>query len=302
MKKILNLIYITQAFKFTGFKRASLIVTTTFLMLMHSVSHAAPITSFNVFGDSLSDSGAFGTLFGGAACPPAPYDGCRFSNGPVWAELVANKLGLAADTAYSGGTNWAIGGARSDEILGFQVGSYLASTGGVADSTGLYSIWGGANDNFQNVPAGTYDPNDAAQNIINSIVALAGAGATNFLIPNLPIADLWAFNFNTALSSGLAVLGSGLNIIQFDALGLFADVTTNPDTYGFTNVIDPCFNGVSVCSNPDEYSLWDSVHPTAAGHRIIASAVLDLIDVSTPSTIALFSLAFVVFLRARRTK
>lgn len=301
MKNILQPTIFTQVLKFTCVKRASLIVTATLLMLMHSVSHAAPITSFNVFGDSLSDSGALGTLFGGAACPPPPYDGCRFSNGPVWTELVANKLGLAADTAYSGGTNWAIGGARSDEILGFQVGSYLASTGGVADSTGLYSIWGGANDNFQNVPVGTYDPNDAAQNIINSIVALAGAGATNFLIPNVPIADLWAFNFNTALSNGIAALGTGLNIIQFDALGLFADVTTNPSAYGFANVIDPCFNGVSVCSNPDEYSLWDSVHPTAAGHRIIASAVLDLIDVSTPSTVALLSIVIALLLRVRQT-
>ncbi len=302
MKKILHLISITQAFKFIRFKRASLIVATTFLMLLHSASHAAPITSFNVFGDSLSDSGALGVLADGFFCPPSPYDGCRLSNGPVWAELVADELGLAADTAYSGGTNWAIGGARSDEILNFQVASYLFSTGGVADSTGLYTVWGGANDNFQNVPDGTYDPNDAAQNIINSVLALAGAGATNFLMPNLPIADLWAFNFNLALASGLAALDPSLNIIAFDALGLFADVAMNPDTYGFTNVTDSCFNGVSVCANPDEYSLWDNVHPTAAGHRVIARSVLNLIDVPTPSTIALFSLALVVFLRVRKTK
>lgn len=302
MKKILRLLSITQLLKLTRLKRASLIIATTSLMLFNSASNAAPITSFNVFGDSLSDSGAFGVLLGGAFCRPAPYDACRFSNGPVWAELVADKLGLGAKTAYSGGTNWAIGGARSDEILSFQVAGYLARTGGVADSTGLYTVWGGANDNFQNVPDGKYDPSDAAQNIINSVLALAGAGATNFLMPNLPIADLWSFNFNTVLTSGLAALDPSLNIITFDALGLFADVAMNPGDYDLTNVIDPCFNGVSVCADPDSYSLWDSVHPTAAGHRIIARAVLDLIDVSTPSTIALFSIAFVVFLRVRKAK
>jgi phospholipase/lecithinase/hemolysin len=286
---------------FLSKSKKTVMVTIASCLLISTSVFAAPISSLYVFGDSLSDSGAF-SFIAPAVCPPEPYDGCRFSNGPVWAELLADDLGVSADTAYGGGTNFAIGGNRTDQVLGAQVGGYLAATAGVADSNALYVIWAGANDFFQNDPDGTFDPITAVDNIIASVLGLSAAGATDFFIPDLPILDPWAFTFNTALSDALDALGGGLNITQFKAFDLFLDMTINPNSYGFTNVSQPCFNGISICADPDAYLLWDTVHPTAVAHRYIADAALATLQVSAPTTLAIFSFALVVLAANRRKR
>ena len=53
------------------------------------------------------------------------------------------------------------------------------------------------------------------------------------------------------------------------------------------NVTNACFNGTSVCSNPDSYLFWDGIHPTAAGHRLIADAAFNVLAVPEPETYAL---------------
>ena len=273
------------------------------LVLISATSHAAPISSVNVFGDSLSDSGSLAILAGGTFCPPPPYDGCRLSNGPVWAEVFAEGLGLSADTAYGGGTNYAIGGQRTDNVLETQIPAFLFNNGFVADSDALYVIWAGGNDFLQNDPPGTFNPTTSVENVISSILGLSAAGAMDFLIPNLPILDPWAFAFNAELKNALDAL-VGLNIIQFDAFSLFLDMATNPGDYGFTNVTDPCLSEMGVCANPDEFLLWDTVHPTAAGHAFVAAAALGLVQtvpvpVPTPSTLVILGLGIAGLLRLK---
>lgn len=286
------------------YKQTLISVATSLFFLTGLVPAAGAFSDVYVFGDSLSDAGAFAGLFP-PACPTAPYVGCRFSNGPTWAEVLATNTGNSAATAYVGlgGTNYAIGGERSDELLvdpsfGGQIPNFSTAVGGVADPNALYIIWAGGNNFLQNDPPGTYLPGDAAADIIDSVLALSALGATDFLVANLPIADAWAFSFNAALASGLDSL-AGLSITQFDAFGVFTDVVTNPGLYGFTNVVDPCFDGVSACANPDEYLLWDSVHPTAAAHEVLAGAALAAIP--EPSTGVLVGLGLIALSR-RRTK
>jgi len=276
---------------------------------------AAPALSYTdtfVFGDSLSDSGAFDHLLGGAFCPPAPYAGCRFSNGPTWAENVATALGNSADTAYApgGGTNYAIGGERSDELFasgsainGGQIPNFSTDVGGVADPNALYIIWAGGNNFLQNSPPGTFDPAAAATDIVQAVSDLSVLGAQNFLVANLPINDPWAFAFNATLSGGLATLGTAnptLDIIEFDTLSVLLGATLNPAAYGLTNVLDPCFDegAGTVCANPNEYLLWDTVHPTARGHEILSDAALAIIP--EPGTALLLGLGLSV-LSVRRT-
>ena len=113
-------------------------------------------------GDSLIDTGNFSISTLGAI-PPAPlyYNG-RFSNGPVWIEVLANQLGLAGPTpSLSGGTNYAFNGARLAGASPYmtpdittQAGWYLASVGGMASPDDLFVISGGANDLFFSLARG----------------------------------------------------------------------------------------------------------------------------------------------------
>lgn len=287
--------------------------STLVLFSLGAPTAAVAFSDVFVFGDSLSDAGAFGYLLGGAVCPAAPYSGCRFSNGPTWAENYATDLGNSADTAYApgGGTNYAIGGERSDELLasgtainGGQIPDFSADVGGAADPNALYIIWAGGNNFLQNDPPGTFDPTDAAQDIIDSVLELSALGATDFMVANLPIADAWAFSFNAALSAGLAGLDADpdLNVTEFDALSVFLTILGDPAAFGFTNVADPCLDtgAGTLCSNPDEYLLWDAVHPTAAGHRVLADAAFALIP--EPGTALLLGLGLSMLAARRRSE
>ena len=98
----------------------------------------------------------------------------------------------------------------------------MALNGGIADPDALYVIWAGPNDLFQSFAS----PIEAVDHIVNSILVLAAAGALDFLIPNVPIANLWAFEFNSLLANSLnAFDASGLNITQFDAFTTLLDIT-----------------------------------------------------------------------------
>ena len=94
--------------------------------------------TITVFGDSLSDTG-------NAA-------GARFSNGPVWVEHIARHFGLSVDPVSSGGTNYAVGGARAYEPgspynLRAQVDGWLRrEPDREVVERSLFIVYGGAND------------------------------------------------------------------------------------------------------------------------------------------------------------
>ena len=68
------------------------------------------ITGIVAFGDSLSDTG---NTFLAAGIPPAPYYQGHYSNGPIWLEYLAGRLGVAAPLpSLAGGTDNAWGGIR----------------------------------------------------------------------------------------------------------------------------------------------------------------------------------------------
>lgn len=276
-----------------------------------AVAGAANAQSYNrlvVFGDSLSDNGNLFAATGGTSPAPAFYYQGRFSNGPVFTELLGFNAGrFATGAPLSGSVNLAFGGAVTGTAglpLGMrsQMQAYLGG-GGVFGAHDLVSVLGGANNIFQNIAAAGASSNPqgaiapiviTAASDINFIVnSAASRGAGTVLVTNLPklsltpqfrtspaapLADYAVTTFNTALLSGLgatAAANRNSNIIMMDIFKIGDTIVANPGAFGLTNVTDACFNGVSVCATPGTYFYYDGVHPTARGHQILAALADD---------------------------
>ncbi len=296
--------------------RSTAFVVALFLAL--ASAQASAYSTMYVFGDSLSDTGNVNIVTGGVPFPP--YATGRFSNGPVWVETLATNLGLSASAALAGGTNYAFGGAAtgapftsSVPTLTQQVSSYfLPGVGGVADPNALYVVWGGGNDVRTGDPSVlTY----SVPNISNIITTLAAAGATNFLVPNLPDIGLTpeaqaggpavvagatylSTTFNTQLATATAGLRTslGVNIIDLDVYTFLNNVIANPSLYGLTDTSNRCFTGPTgvggsgtVCANPGEFLFWDGIHPTAAAHAALGNYATAAVIPVPPAIILLVS-------------
>lgn len=279
-----------------------------------SVAGAASAQTYNrliVFGDSLSDNGNLYAVSGQPTSPP--YFQGRFSNGPVFTELLGFNAGrFTAGAPVTGSVNYAFGGARTDNAasppgMRNQLLAYTGA-GGTFGRNDLVSILGGANNIFQAFPgaAASANPTGAMQTVVNAaatdvnfiVNSVATAGAGTILVSNLPrlgitpqfsatgpngaaLADFAGQQFNSALQSRLMTTAAGqpnTNIILMDLYKISDPLAANPGRFGLTNVTQSCFNGVTVCANPDSYLYWDGVHPTAAGHRLIAQLANDYLD------------------------
>ncbi len=262
-------------------------------------------TKIVVFGDSLSDTGNayIGSLH--LKAPSPPYFRGRFSNGPIWVEMFARHFGLKAAPALAGGSDFAVGGAKVGsglDSLPHQADLYLAlSIFSRPDPNAVYIIFGGGNDirralnraNAAEILA------DAANGIRDMITRLAGHGAVNFLVPNVPnrgrapaarmrgtAAKEQALTliFDTALDAALADLPAKLriNLIRVDLWTRVEEAFAASASLGFVNATNPCLarQGASyaACADPDAYVFWDDIHPTTRAHQILAAAALDAYD------------------------
>jgi outer membrane lipase/esterase len=220
------------------------------VLFVAATSAGAPFSSLYFFGDSLTDTGnvlkastvlnryTFGLV---PKNPKAPYWNGRFSDGPVWAEHVAARLGHPADAAPAGmsmgvfghvggpGNNYAIGGARTDAggalgLLDFalptgifrQVDFYLSRAGGQADPDGLYFLLGAGNDLRD--AARIADPTwrmlaaqQAGANLAYSVRDLYLAGARQFVLINSPDVGL----IPESLADGVSEAGTDA-AVQFN--------------------------------------------------------------------------------------
>jgi outer membrane lipase/esterase len=282
-----------------------------------ALATAASAQAYNrlvVFGDSLSDNGNLFLASGGTQPPASLYFQGRFSNGPVFTEL----LGFNAarfNGPVTGSINYAYGGSRTDNVVAFPPGmrqqlTTYTTAGGTFRSGDLVSVLGGANNIFQSLgafavlppasqgnPTGFMDPTiRAAVADINFLVGdIASRGAGTVLVTNLPrlgltpqfrptplaaLADYSGSQFNSQLQTALLTLAPtrpGTNIILFDLAKVSDVLAANPGRFGLSDVTNQCLNTTTgaVCSNPDSFLYWDGVHPTAAGHRLIATLAND---------------------------
>jgi phospholipase/lecithinase/hemolysin len=276
-----------------------------FSFMLPTKASAVSFDQLYVFGDSLSDTGNIYNATSQTYPPSPPYYDGRFSNGPIWVDYLGDQLGLTptlfttiASTPPTQGINFAFGGASSG--LGNAVipnpnlpgvlqqvedfAGILQANHQTADPNALYTLWGGADDLlFSN--AG--DPTAPISNISQALNILAGVGAKNILVFNLPnLGELpgdqtsglntttlsqSTSEFNLGLAETVSTLSSqnpNLNIIPVDIYSLFNQASS----LGFTNVTEPCLS--SADCDPATFLFWDGFHPTTAAQKVIADTAL----------------------------
>ncbi|MDJ0729431.1 MAG: SGNH/GDSL hydrolase family protein [Crocosphaera sp.] len=293
--------------------------------LISSPAIAAGFSTIYGFGDSLTDTGnvnqaVLEATAGTQTFPPSPpYFEGRFSNGPVWIELVAQQLQVPFVNFSFGGATTGFNNTLDVTLPGIplpglqqQINDFAVNNP-VADPNALYAIWIGGND-YLPTNSMTFTPFDnpdqTLSNIETAINSLVGIGAENIIVFNLPnIGDVPLVNqsvdgicpsdnqfdgdclndltvaHNDGLASLLADFSSDIDLIPVDINTLFNNIINNPSS-PFTNVTDGCFDSTvpSVCSNPDEFFFWDNVHPTTRGHQLIADAALESLGIPEPKT------------------
>lgn len=284
-------------------------------------------SSLYVFGDSLSDNGNAFTLSGGT-WPPSPPYAQQFSNGPVAVQRLAADLGVPLTSSTHGGTDYAVGGATTGfanynftvqspplpptlEHTGVlnQVGSFIAAKPAFDPAHTLFTVWAGPNDFFLALDQKTSIPDAvaaAASNLATAVGALAGAGATHVLLPNMPnlaetpfglaqapadraALDALSLAFNGALAQVILQLDQipGLELTAFDTAGALHQLVANPGDFGFSNATDPCF----VLASCQGHVFFDDVHPTTATYALLGDRFFAALQVAEPSTGALLNIA-----------
>lgn len=236
---------------------------------------AANVDKIIVFGDSLSDTGNLYSLSNAAhqkislvpVIPKSPpyYQG-MFSNGPVWIKLLADTLNVEMN-------NYAYGGAWAERIFysKLPIPSFIAQVNYymVRDALDfhkenhLYVIWIGSNDYMYNRFSAERATTRVITMIEKQLKKLIAAGATKFLILNLP--DLGLAPQNTAkgkeFSEALTHLAELHNrkmsemltkvqqqhqdakLVSLDVMTQFKDIIAHPNQYGLKNVTDACYGG-----------------------------------------------------------
>ncbi|MCK7509527.1 MAG: SGNH/GDSL hydrolase family protein [Desulfobacterales bacterium] len=203
-------------------------------------------------------------------------------------------------------SNYAVGGARAraDGVFDFsvQVRLFLADAGNLAPADALYVVFVGSNDVRDALGALAVDPTGAKSFAVlqqalaaiqENLAALYQAGARSFLVPNVPnLALLPALRLQGPAAQGaaqtlaaafndqLAVLLNGfearpgVHIARLDVFSLIGEIVAAPAAAGLTDAEQPCITpGTRIkpfCSDPDNHLFWDGIHPTRAGHRILA--------------------------------
>ena len=255
-----------------------------------------------------------------AFLPTYPYaTSLQYSNGSVWAYQLAKTLELSSQVAgpvlgVVPGANYAYGNAATGPLnnVGFppslltQTASYISSLGSAqAPADSLYVVAGGGNNARVALAqiVGGADPTATitatalqyAADIGSIVDSLQGKGAANIVVwdvPNMGLAPAIVASGSTAVTLGTTLaqsmnsaltnrLASETGVQIFSMYSLVTAVNANPAAYGFINASDA--SGAIPGADPSQYLCWDGIHPTAAGHAILAQSMYSAV-VPEPSS------------------
>lgn len=206
----------------------------------------------------------------------------------------------AADLTALGGSPFHLGVQVDNFFLDFDV----ARRGAPSDA--LYVIAIGGNDVRAALAAGPGVFSLSLASVAQNIQKLYSAGARKFLVWNAP--DLGRTpalqRLNALAIPGIAAGATALSalynqgpngdeglkgvlqelaqlseieIIPFNSFGILADIQANPRRFGLIDASNACIQPnvppLFRCAQPDRHLFWDGIHPTRAGHAIIAFLV-----------------------------
>jgi len=260
-------------------------VSTEYLWNFYNPSTPGPIPSL-AGGSNYAMNGATSGLINFNAISPAV---------PANVKPAFTNIGAAAQLGTFLSQNPSFDPSTSLFVVWFFPNDVLYWLGTSQAGPGLNSgtVLGGGPAVIGNTPAAVPAlVQNGISNIATMITALAGQGARQFLVPNMPdlgSTPLFAKNPNPAVPAGLTAITNAFNtnldpvlqqlqaslpgsdIVRFQTDDLLAAVLADPASYGFDNVRDACFNASqgTVCANPDRSLFWDDFHPTTAGQRLI---------------------------------
>jgi outer membrane lipase/esterase len=251
---------------------------------------ALPAQTFEglyVFGDSMD------------ATSGGPYWQGRWSNGPMWPEVLSTNLGFP----YRAANNRAAGGATSAQILN-QVRSLPAPTN---PALALFVVDVGHADflNKTNELLFSNAVHTASLNLSNSVVechrkggravVLMGMWDPNHtprharLITDPELFRARARQINTNLCALADQLSTGypdLRLWWMDLFPLFDAMVAHSNHFGFARtdlgaLEDPALTDKSYQGPGREYMFWDSSHLTSKGHALLAKVFLATVRGST---------------------
>ncbi|KRP73383.1 esterase [Pseudomonas paralactis] len=271
------------------------------LACAQALASPSPYSTMVVFGDSLADAGQFPDGSNGSTLRFTNRTGTTFQGeyGQVSSTLLGARLGVApndlnastspvrAAQGLPDGSNWAVGGYRTDNILdsitsvsnaaippgnpggGTVLRSrqgYLPANGGRADPNALYFLSGGGNDFLQGRVLSPAQAVAAGGRLADSAQVLQQAGARYIMVWMLPDLGLTpAINgtpqqaassalsniFNQSLVQRLSQIDA--QVIPLNIPLLLNEAFADPARFGLAtgqNLTGTCFSGNSCTANP----------------------------------------------------
>jgi phospholipase/lecithinase/hemolysin len=210
-------------------------------------------------------------------------------------------------TIYSFGDSLSDAGNISlGSDLPSQVGQFVASVPHPSP-TALYTVWAGSND-LLDIANSAQTPEEqqatvqqAVNNEVGSIDGLIAHGAKDLVVMSVPDLAVTPYEkarpasdatssalsqtYNNELGAALqAIMASGAASIDYvNTYAMLDAAVASPATYGFSNVTQPVWNGNLTSSSSgmlaatgaaqSGYLFFDNLHPTAAGHALLAAGV-----------------------------
>lgn len=263
----------------------------------------AAFSSLYVFGDGVSCTAS--NIYGG------PYYPHTYSNGQIWVQVLAERLGLNFDAT----TN------RSDEWHNSAINLTYVNQFSAADAnTSLFVVWCNNADFVDDIQYGPYPSldttawtnaiNDSLNNHSSIISTLYTNGARTLIMPNavditkipqytyeqpLPSSDAtfirqMVTTFNTGFTTRLNQARAAhpdLTIYAPDMFTLLNNMLANPGSYGMVNpgyaaLENDLLSPWSLTGPGASYVFWDPYDPTAKAHAVMANITQQLIPQQPP--------------------